>query len=729
MRTKHDPDPTARDTGGKASRHFMFRTRGPNALRWNLFLASAVGLFVELALIRWIPNTVHVVAFFANLVLIASFLGLGIGMSQPAVRGEAGRDAAMRFAILVAALSLLGRFEPRAIGAGIDFALNEGQGRGIALPLALVLLFCFALVVWALIPFGRLVAKPFDSIERLRAYSINVAGSLTGVVAFALVSWTGAPPLVWFGMVTFALVGLRAGVLTLGLVAVALTVSLTRPFWDSETRSEEVSWSPYYQIRVNNFDPVLGRAGGFMVDVNNQFLLTGMDLSPSYVPSVRVLPDVLASQKALTSYYDFPFLLRSPGRVLVLGSGAGNDVAAAIRAGAKEVVAVEIDPEIMTIAQDHPEHPFASAIVTPVVDDARAYLRTEQSRFDLVLFATLDAHGLLSSLGSVRLDSFIYTLESLEEAKARLNDDGLLVLSFGPFREDIQFRQYEMVRQVFAQEPLYFVHANGHRTIVAGATESLESITLAPVWRSVTAEEIAAGFARYPHARIVATDDWPHLYNRSKVVPREYLAVLAGIALIAILLVRINLRGSHRLQPHFLFLGAGFLLLETKSVTEFALLIGSTWLTNALVFSVILAGILLVNLSVVRGWMRLPVPALFALLGASLVLQFLLPVSTWVGAPGATTTVIAALYLGVPIVLASSIFATTFQRAAVGTAALASNLVGAVLGGFSEYASLAVGLRALSIMALVMYGLAFASWRRSDRSSEPDNLELVESST
>ena len=116
-----------------------------------------MGLFVELALIRWIPNTLHVVAFFANLVLIASFLGLGIGMSQPAAHKHAGRDAAIRFGILVTALSLLGRFELRAVlGSGIDYALNEGQGRGIAVPLALTLIFCFVLVVWTLIPFGRL---------------------------------------------------------------------------------------------------------------------------------------------------------------------------------------------------------------------------------------------------------------------------------------------------------------------------------------------------------------------------------------------------------------------------------------------------------------------------------------------------------------------------------------------------------------------------------------------
>ena len=48
--------------------------------RLSLFTASLLALFVELVLIRWIPSVVHVVGFFANVVLIASFLGLGVGM-------------------------------------------------------------------------------------------------------------------------------------------------------------------------------------------------------------------------------------------------------------------------------------------------------------------------------------------------------------------------------------------------------------------------------------------------------------------------------------------------------------------------------------------------------------------------------------------------------------------------------------------------------------------------
>ena len=44
-----------------------------------LLLCSFTVLFQELALIRWLPGTVRVLAYFPNLILIAAFLGLGIG--------------------------------------------------------------------------------------------------------------------------------------------------------------------------------------------------------------------------------------------------------------------------------------------------------------------------------------------------------------------------------------------------------------------------------------------------------------------------------------------------------------------------------------------------------------------------------------------------------------------------------------------------------------------------
>ncbi|HLW18364.1 MAG TPA: hypothetical protein VKV69_13500, partial [Actinomycetota bacterium] len=437
----------------------------------RLFLASFLSLFVELALIRWIPGTLHIVGFFANLVLIASFLGLGIGLADPPDNTDTPRRALVRLGVLMAGLAVV-----EIVGIKVslpkagDYAINEVQsGFPISIPLPIVLLIVYAGAVWATIPFGQLVAEQFDRLERIPAYSINIAGSMAGVAAFSLVSWLSLPPLVWFGAIALVCVALhpsRANAVPILLIAAVIG---GLQLHDSRALGSTIAWSPYYKVVTHSVVPHGSLDQGFITDVNGQFLLSGLDLRPNATLPPTVSPQVRADVQSLKSYYDFPFAIAHSDRVLILGAGAGNDVAAALRHGVSSVVAVEIDPLVQRLgANHHPEHPYSSPKVRVVINDGRAFLDHDTERFDLIEYATLDAHGLLSAATSVRLDSFIYTRQSLEQAKKHLARDGLLVLSFGPFREDVQYRQYEMVKSVFGQDPLYFEHTNGHRTIVAG---------------------------------------------------------------------------------------------------------------------------------------------------------------------------------------------------------------------------------------------------------------------
>ena len=45
----------------------------------ELFCLSFLALFLELMVIRWAPAVVRLIAYYANLMLISSFLGLGMG--------------------------------------------------------------------------------------------------------------------------------------------------------------------------------------------------------------------------------------------------------------------------------------------------------------------------------------------------------------------------------------------------------------------------------------------------------------------------------------------------------------------------------------------------------------------------------------------------------------------------------------------------------------------------
>ncbi|MGH9054207.1 MAG: hypothetical protein ACRDWX_14620 [Acidimicrobiia bacterium] len=697
----------------------------PGRHPWKLLAVSFLSLYLELALIRWVPSTLHIVAFFSNLVLIASFLGLGIGMTRPRPVAASVERAFLRLAVTSALLAIFRSFAVDVSGSA--YAVNEtGGALAFTVPLPLILIVVFGLIAWTSIPLGSLVAAYFDGLERIPAYSINIAGSLLGVLAFSAVAWLRLPPVIWFG-VGLTLLGLvdRRGRHLLPASAFVSVLALVH-LADSNMLRDEVRWSPYYKVVASSIDPQTRDLGaGFVLRVNNQFLLSGLDLRPEARPPAGVDHQVARHHELLKSYYDLPFQLRRVDRALVLGSGAGNDVAAGLRHGVEHVTAVEIDPLVLDFGREHhPERPYQSPGVELVLDDGRAYLNRSHEKFDLVLFATLDAHGLLSSMGSVRLDSFIYTEESLQSAKDRLTENGLLVLSFGPFREDVQLRQYSMVRSIFGQEPLYFLHDNGHRTIVAGHLEGITMAGLPQQWRRISPTEVGSRLEHHPHAAIPATDDWPHLYLRQRTIPPEYLVVLGGIMILSAFLVRRSFRGARSLDGHFFFLGAGFLLLETKSVTEYALLIGSTWQTNSLVFSVILLVILAANLLVLTVLRRAWLPGCYLLIFLSLLAGFLWPISRWASSLGSLAVLAAGMYLGVPIFLAAIVFASTFRHARLGSAALASNLLGAVLGGAAEYLSLAVGIRALSLLALAMYAGSLAFWSLRSRVPVPEPSPL-----
>jgi spermidine synthase len=85
--------------------------------------------------------------------------------------------------------------------------------------------------------------------------------------------------------------------------------------------------------------------------------------------------------------------------VLVIGAGSGNDLAHALRFGASQIDAVEIDLVIQDIGRHfHPDSPYQDARVFPHLDDGRHFLRTTEHKYDLVVYALVDSLILHSGL-------------------------------------------------------------------------------------------------------------------------------------------------------------------------------------------------------------------------------------------------------------------------------------------------------------------------------------------
>ncbi len=197
-----------------------------------------------------------------------------------------------------------------------------------------------------------------------------------------------------------------------------------------------------------------------------------------------------------------------------------------------------------------------------------------------------------------------------------------------------------------------------------------------------------------------ATDDWPYLYLRSNAIPSTFLLIIAGLLVLFGAGAAVIFRKGLPLDWRFIFLGAGFMLLEFQNISKSALLFGSTWLVNAYVIIAILTLTLLAN-AVVRFIKISSLRPYYFLLFASLALVYIFPAISNPAQRSVGALVIAAGLLNLPVFFAGIIFMRLFKSAARKDSALGSNVLGMAVGGLCEALSFVVGIKALLIPVFV----------------------------
>ena len=459
-------------------------------------------------------------------------------------------------------------------------------------------------------------------------------------------------------------------------------------------------WSPYYKIMIRQEGP------DTVIEVNNIF-----HQSMAHV-----------DQKEY--FYQWPYAVFGDtfDNVLVLGAGSGTDVAAALKHGAKHVDAVEIDPTIIRLGREnHPDHPYSDPRVTVVNDDARHFLRKTDKKYDLVVFALIDSLTLQSSFSGVRLESYMFTLESFRAVRERLAPNGLLVI-YNYFREKwLVDRLANSAAIAFGEEPWVHVHTARAYLGVMLAGPRLHTLTADPV---VPDRVAAFGQSHDPspavkHVRDAsiepATDDWPFLYLKDRHIPRHYVIVVMFILAASVLLVGLARRGEPgRWSWEMFLLGAGFMLLETRAITQFALLWGATWIVASLAIASVLVMALIANFVVSKIEIRQPWLVGGVLLGL-LALNFAVPVGRVTFDSRVTESVFYAALQFSPIVCAGLLFGSAIKRSTSLARDYGTNLLGAMVGGTAEYLSLVMGYRMLLVVVAVCYLGAVISRTRQEQ--------------
>ncbi|HEY8669098.1 MAG TPA: hypothetical protein VIL86_20785, partial [Tepidisphaeraceae bacterium] len=727
----------------------------------DLLLISFLLLFFELACIRWFGSMVIFLTYFTNIVLMACFLGMSVGCLA-ASRKTNFINWVIPLSLLAVAMAwgvfyFYGHFPDKlSISMGESGSATKLIYFGteyrppdpsrLIVPIWIPAGVFFALIALIFVGLGQVMGRSFDAIDnRVAAYTTNVFGSLLGIAAFFGASWFGTSPHLWFAIcivLVLLFVTKWSAVQIFGQLALLFIIAMTA-FGQGE--KGEVRWSPYYKIR---YTPQTRE-----IDTNNISHQQMVDIGPG--GPGYALPHLLNRDAGNKPFKE----------ILIIGAGSGNDVAAACRYGDADthIDAVEIDPVIQSIgAADHPNSPYADPRVKYYNDDGRSFLKKNApKKYDLIVYALVDSLVLHSGYSSIRLESFLFTEEAFADIRGRLKEDGVFCMynyyrqgwvvgrlakmaldQFGasplvmalPYQAEIgeglnldnvrtfilvgngkENHTVDSIRAKFAENGSFWVNERPQFNGVNSFRADMPFIPGAGQWHKIAPAKVdTAAVALTP------TDNWPFLYLKDKAIPRhpslDGILVIAAVSLV-ILLAFAPVR---RIRPNgqMFFLGAGFMLLETKGVVHMALLFGSTWVVNSFVFAAILVMILCSNLYVLALRPRKLWPY-YLLLAAALLVNVFVPMRYFLSLSGTLRPVVSCAVIFVPIFFAGVIFATSFRDSTQPDIDMGSNIAGIILGGLSEYFSLMLGFNYLLGIAIAFYLLSMVLRRRMPLAPAP----------
>jgi spermidine synthase len=638
---------------------------------------------------------------------------------------------------------------------------NAYKSPTFLVPVEVVVGGMFVLIAATMVGPGQEMGRAFNRVPgRVAAYAANLAGSLVGILIFAAASWFHLPPVVWFTAAALGIYYLlgrpdpdappgelppRRGPAAVYLaVAVALTIP-TSGLVPLDSGRWEIAWSPYYRVDHAK------QPGVIVTNLIGHQTMVSRD-RPGEV--AYHLPHLLNRAAGRP-----PFR-----RVLVIGAGSGNDVGRALLWAGPDarIDAVDIEPVIQRIGrEEHPDRPYQDPRVTAHLDDGRNFLRrAPDGEYDLVVYALVDSLVLHSGYGNIRLESFLFTQQAFADVRRVLKPEGTFAV-YNYFRQGwIVARLREALRRTFGADPVALTDPPAPEVRLDSAGELF---TLFLAGSEPTVEPIRAGFAAPGNkfwvpknqpirpetpcrfapepptagdgtewadltaARVEdsggslppATDEWPFLYTHQPTVPGY---VLRGMALMVVLSLGLwwvyrdragqprplsDGRGSGGagdtgLLIRAFLLGAGFMLIETKAVVQMALLFGSTWAVNTVVFAAILLMALAGNLFAAWAKPRNLAPYYVGLLLA-LAANLAVPLDAFLGLDRPAQIALSCGLVFAPVAFAGVVFPVSFARAPCPDRFFGANVAGALAGGLAENMSMLVGFRYLLVVAVAVY--------------------------
>ncbi len=654
--------------------------------------------------------------------MISTFIGLAFGFIAHQTITEEKSILVFRFSfflsLLIISLTTFIRFSvPGADKTKITFeneiyftntqqsTVGESNLAFIALFLSLIITFFFV---------GQRIAKLFSNLPPLKAYTFDILGSCAGILGFILISFLELPAWTWLIPISCIFI-LQArltclqtiifGLISASLIFMVHAQDKVLMGTQKSLLPIETYWSPYQKIHVFYDESQIAKITANGVEhqqIENSSSLFASTYDTAYVHRKFLSPE-------LPPYKS----------VLILGAGSGNDVQMALLNNVESVDAVEIDPVIAKIGAHHnTAHPYSDARVHLHIDDGRAFLSKTKKKYDLIIFALTDSLVKSSGYTQLRLENYLFTLESFERAYELLNESGDIVL-YNYYREDWLIDKLTKTLTLATRNPSKLIMKSGDYAIIKIRKDSNLKLNVSE-----------------PNLN-PPTDDWPFLYLKEKKIPSYYLyallSIIMGLFIAFGVFKLINAKNQTQTNSlrfsqaaGFFLFGVAFMLLEAKGIIQFSLLFGTVWLNTSLVILAVLILILLANRVSLHVKKEMHQTKIILLLLLSVLVPIFISPHYFLKIENTFVRYLAAsLFIFSPIFFANLLFSLNFKNQISHEKIFGWNLLGAMMGVILEYLSMVTGYKALSILIFVLYFMAIILLRTGDF-THPRFLKLLQ---
>jgi len=343
----------------------------------------------------------------------------------------------------------------------------------------------------------------------------------------------------------------------------------------------------------------------------------------------------LASRQDLSGWMQYlPFKMMENPKVLVIGSGGGRDVVAALVSGSKDVTSVEINPIIYHTVESYGDavgNVYHHQYVRSYIDEGRSFVTRSTEKYDIIYVPFVDTWASVSSGGLSVSENFLYTMEGFQQYYDHLTDNGkivvvrwlidsprfvssftqllekngvpqnevykhLIVVTANSYEKDPSVTMVILSKVPFADSEIAFLSdafsKDGYMPILVPGQTAIEP------YQSFLNGKLSQEqfYDMFPTKVYPVTDDNPFFLSFEKPLPvilqgllYASFIIIAAFLLVPFAWIRKSTEGKNNLHlstivPYFAALGAGFILIELSLMQKLILLLGNPTTT----FSILL---------------------------------------------------------------------------------------------------------------------------------------------